>query len=233
MKVHSFLKKKGISPNPYMDQCFMTSDEIIQRMVDAAGVGDKIVLEVGAGTGLLTRKMMYKASKVVCVEKDVRLCSVLKELFRDKKVEIVCGDIIRHGFKDYKTIVGNLPYTIIDWFFKKLLRHDFERSVVTISNKAYKKVMEDKLVSSYLKIRKVCNVPRTSFWPAPKNHSVLLLIVPEKKNTEIRFFYEKNYNKKVSEVKMDVNERLANKKIRDLSGRELSHLFNSVYAKQE
>ncbi len=234
MRVDLFLKKNNIEPDVMLDQCFMKDEDIINKIIETAELEkDDVVMEIGSGTGVLTRRMVYKVKKIVCIEKDPRLVRILKKLFSNKKnVKIIEDDITSYGLKNYKKIISNLPYTIIDWFFKELINKDFDKAVVTISKKSYDKIGKDVLLNAYLKIEKVCIVPKNSFWPEQKNHSVLLSIVPKKELTnndkKIREFYETNNKKKLKEFKKKINHREGNKKIKDLSGKEISHLLNRI-----
>lgn len=55
-----------------------TPSQVVQAIVDKAGVkATDVVLEIGPGTGNLTMKLLEKAKKVVAIELDPRMVSVL------------------------------------------------------------------------------------------------------------------------------------------------------------
>jgi 16S rRNA (adenine1518-N6/adenine1519-N6)-dimethyltransferase len=90
-------KMKLSKDRPCMGQHFLTSKKIAERMVEAAGIGQKdIVLEVGAGKGALTDILVQKAKHVIAVEKDKELVRYLKDRFvHNKKLAVIEGDILK------------------------------------------------------------------------------------------------------------------------------------------
>ncbi|VVB74336.1 putative ribosomal RNA small subunit methyltransferase A [Candidatus Tiddalikarchaeum anstoanum] len=233
MSIISFLKSRGISPDVWLDQCFLSDEKIIEAFVKVAKVKpDDTVLEIGPGTGLLTKKIAKRVKKVVCVEKDYRLYELLNSLFINSNVEVVHDDIIKYGLKDFRIIVSSLPYSIVDWFFKQLLMHDFEKAVVIISSKTFKKMRDESLLNSYLVFEKIMDVPKEAFYPTPSIDSVLVVVMMKdskklsEKESRIRRFYEKNSSKKVMAFIKDINVREGNKKISDLSGKEIEKIIS-------
>ena len=90
-----------VTPKKSLGQNFLINPHILERIVDAAEVSkDDIVLEVGPGTGNLTKELAKKAGKVIAIEKDRRLVNYLKNEFSikyatAKNVEIIEADILR------------------------------------------------------------------------------------------------------------------------------------------
>jgi len=121
-----FKTKKSLGQN------FLINPHIIDKIVVAAQIKKSdIILEVGPGTGNLTRELAKKAGKVIAIEKDVRLLEPLRDNFRDKpNIEIIEGDILKFDIEtlfrnlkleirnsDYK-VVANLPYYITSNFIR-------------------------------------------------------------------------------------------------------------------
>src|SRR3989344_3195855 len=74
-----------VTPKKSLGQNFLINPHILERIVDAAEVSkDDIVLEVGPGTGNLTKELAKKAGKVIAIEKDRRLVNYLKNEFSIK-----------------------------------------------------------------------------------------------------------------------------------------------------
>ena len=116
-------------PNRKMAQCFIINGEVIHKMVSAAQLkeSDK-VLEVGAGTGFLTRELL-KHSKVIAVELDETLAALLREQFANEiksgKLKLVEGSILSVKVPKFNKVVALPPYTISSELAFWLLRHDF------------------------------------------------------------------------------------------------------------
>ena len=115
----------------YLGQHFLKNKKILEEMTRAAEVSKQdIVLEVGPGLGSLTEILAERAGKIIAVEKDHDLISVLREKFLEhKNVEIIEGDILAKAVKppsggltakSYK-IVANIPYYITSRFLRLFL----------------------------------------------------------------------------------------------------------------
>ena len=113
--------------NKRLGQNFLIDKNIINKIVDIGNINDKkVIFEIGAGYGSLTKKIFSKnPKKIIAVEKDKKLASYLKELFINyKNVKIVNEDILNiiENKKLEKNIVifGNLPYNISTKILVKL-----------------------------------------------------------------------------------------------------------------
>jgi 16S rRNA (adenine1518-N6/adenine1519-N6)-dimethyltransferase len=98
-----YLLPTGIKPQKSLGQNFLLDSNILEEIVGLAEAKTSdTVLEIGAGTGSLTKELAKNASKVIAIEKDSKLCTILREQFKDYlNVEIVEGDI--------RNIISNFP----------------------------------------------------------------------------------------------------------------------------
>lgn len=82
-----------------LGQHFLRCNWVVQTLVKAAEVGPQdIVLEIGPGTGVLTRELARRAKKVIAVEKDEGLIKELKKSLKNEginNVAMVSGDILK------------------------------------------------------------------------------------------------------------------------------------------
>ena len=104
----------GFVPNKALGQNFLSSDVIIEAILDAAQIEGKRVLEIGPGTGALTEGLLSRAGFLAAVEKDGRLCELLTERFGDTMTlmhaDVLDADIpVLMGVEPWHA-VGNLPY---------------------------------------------------------------------------------------------------------------------------
>jgi len=120
-----------------LGQHFLNSDFVPKQMCDAAdlAVGD-IVLEIGPGTGILTREILLRGCQVIAIEADLRAIAELKESFAS---EIASGqltihhhdarqlDLAQFGLVDQQfKVVANIPYYISGLLFRLCLESDIQ-----------------------------------------------------------------------------------------------------------
>lgn len=91
------LKALDISPKKSLGQNFMSDDAVLRDIVRVAGlVPEDVVVEVGPGTGALTRHLLETGARVTAVEKDASLHEKLTVDFEDvDSLKLICGDVLR------------------------------------------------------------------------------------------------------------------------------------------
>ena len=120
------LAENGLSPNRALGQNFLVDEATVCRILDGAAVEGLAVLEVGPGLGALTEGLMTRASRVVAVEKDGALATLLKKRLPDPKLTVATADFLHFdaaaamGTAPYAA-VGNLPYYVTTPLSEKLL----------------------------------------------------------------------------------------------------------------
>ena len=185
----------GIKPNKKLGQSFLIDINVINRISDAADISqDDIVVEIGAGIGVMTESVAKKAKRVIAVEIDRNLVLVLKEkLACYDNVEVYSGDILKFDFNSVaKThnskikIIGNVPYNIssplifrlisfrpvISDFLLMLQKEIVQRLVSVPNNKIYG--VPSVILQMFATVEKIFDVPSTCFYPQPKVESAMV-----------------------------------------------------------
>ena len=95
--IKQLLEKYGASPSKTMGQNFLIHQPTLNRIIEAADITIKdTVLEIGPGIGTLTQELAQKAKKVIAIEKDQAMVTILKETLHDfNNIEIVQGDVLK------------------------------------------------------------------------------------------------------------------------------------------
>ena len=76
-----------------LGQNFLIDKNILEKIINITKVQDKIILEIGPGTGNLTSFILKKKpKKLFVIEKDDNLVSILEKNFKDK-LTIINKDI--------------------------------------------------------------------------------------------------------------------------------------------
>tara|TARA_B100000579_G_C22755648_1_gene816298 strand:+ start:344 stop:1135 length:792 start_codon:yes stop_codon:yes gene_type:complete len=194
-----------VKPKKSLGQNFLVNQSLAKKIVDLGNIStDDTVLEIGPGTGKLTEEIINKKpKKIIVIEKDENLVSLLKKKF-DKKIEIINQDMLRVDEKKlpYKKIIvfGNLPYNISTQILVKLIKFEnisdvfkklifmFQKEVADRINASCNdsKYGRISILSSWkFNIKKIKNIEPNSFYPPPKVRSTILEFIPKKKFTQI------------------------------------------------
>lgn len=128
-EIKALLDAHGIRPRRSLGQNFLADPNLVDRIVRTAGVhrGDKVV-EVGAGTGTLTKALAATGADVVAYEIDDRLFPILDAVLAETSVELRVEDVTKLDlgttFSDGPwTMVANLPYNVGTPLLLDTLRH--------------------------------------------------------------------------------------------------------------
>lgn len=106
-------RRYGLHPNKKLGQNFLLGDEIIEKIMKAAGVTEADdVLEIGPGLGALTERLVGRARSVTAVEIDSGFVRYLRERFGENgRFTLLHGDFLRMELPGpFTKAVSNLPY---------------------------------------------------------------------------------------------------------------------------
>jgi len=182
-----------------LGQNFLIDREILKKISEITPIKDKIVLEVGPGTGNLTTFILKKTpKKLIVVEKDNELATNIAEIFKDQ-LTIINDDILNVDEKSLSsekiTVFGNLPYNISTeilsrWIVNLKTDFWFDHLVLMFQKEVADRIIADLNTSDYgrlsilsnwkLNITKICDIKPESFSPRPKIDSSLLFFSPKK-----------------------------------------------------
>lgn len=182
------LKELGV--NPVDGQHFLNSEPVTAALVEAGEVDGETVLEIGAGTGVVTEKLAEKAEKVYAVEKDHKLARHLKSRFKDKEnVEVIEGDALDEELPDYTRCVSNLPFQISSKTVEFLGEKQIQSSLIVQKEFAEKLIAEPGDSSyGYTTVKanyyfvpvKLRDVSRRSYHPQPEVETSIIKLYPNK-----------------------------------------------------
>lgn len=195
------LNKYGIHANKSLGQNFLINEEVINQIIEKAEIDEKdLVIEIGPGLGTLTSRLLEKAGKVICVELDDRMITILNDRFKlYNNFELIHDDILKvnlnkiinenlfenNNIKKIK-IVANLPYYITTPIIMKLLEEKLKITSITVM---IQKEVADRLIAVpgeknagaitysvyyYAEAEKVLDVENNSFIPEPSVTSTVI-----------------------------------------------------------
>ena len=204
----TYKKKHNSRPLKKFGQHWLKSEKVLNKIVAAAQLkfSDRI-LEIGAGTGILTKHLLAVSEAVTSVEIDRNLSKKLVQKFGDlDNFLLLQGDFIELDipkllqqfpkFQNHNKVVANIPYNITGLIFKKLFGtiekptvNNYELVVLLIQKEVSDRLIAKPGTKAYsgLSVRMqyladcelVCDVPAKAFYPPPKVDSVVVKLRPK------------------------------------------------------
>ena len=200
------MNKYHIKANKSLGQNFLISEEVIQAIVESSQIEKQdLVIEIGPGLGTLTKYLLEKAGKVICIELDKKMIQILEErfslyenfeLFNQDVLKVDLYDLIERQKKniDIKKvkIVANLPYYITTPIIMKLLEDRLPLDSITVM---IQKEVADRLIAIpgkketgaitysvyyYAQAQGILEVPKASFIPEPEVTSKVIKLAIRK-----------------------------------------------------
>jgi 16S rRNA (adenine1518-N6/adenine1519-N6)-dimethyltransferase len=178
-----------------LGQNFLINQGILDKIVTAAELkeGD-LVLEVGPGTGNLTKKITESGAKVIAVEKDHRLIQELGSIFPE--ITLVEDDILKFNPKEHNLeageykIVANIPYYLTSHLIRDILENWPKPILVVlmiqkeVAQRITSQAPDNNLLALssqfYADVEIVASVSPGSFRPMPTVDSSVIKITPKK-----------------------------------------------------
>ena len=187
--VRTLLKKYAIQGG-YHDQHFLVDEQILDKIVEAAHLGDEeTVLEIGAGIGNLTILLADRARKVIAIELDLVLVEVLNDRFKTvENVQVIQGDVLKVDFPKFDKVVANLPYSISSEITFKLFKHRFELGILMYQYEFARRLVASPNSKDYSRLSVntryfadasiIMTIPPSAFSPPPEVRSAVVELVP-------------------------------------------------------
>ncbi|MBI5682096.1 MAG: 16S rRNA (adenine(1518)-N(6)/adenine(1519)-N(6))-dimethyltransferase RsmA [Deltaproteobacteria bacterium] len=197
VKFKDLYKSYGISPRKRFGQNFLTDKNIANKIVRLADIkSDDVVLEIGSGIGALTDLLVETGAKIIAVEIDRTLFSILSERFSCKKnIKILNDDALKISYKDMAArfgkklkVVSNLPYNISTPILFKFLdeRQAFSSLVLMLQKEVAERIAAKPsckdygvlsvFVQMFMGTKVEFRIPPSAFYPNPKVYSSVLML---------------------------------------------------------
>ncbi len=180
-----------LRPRRSLSQNFLTDPVVLDAIVEAAEIheGD-LVVEIGPGLGVLTRRLLAAGATILAVELDARLAEYLRrELGSVERFELIEADALslhpREMFpgQPFK-LVANIPYHITSPLLHEFIEGDRppDLTVLLVQLEVAERVAAPPGKMSYLSVfvqnaataEVVARVPADAFEPVPAVDSAVL-----------------------------------------------------------
>jgi len=199
------LREQNIKPKKSLGQNFMMDDSVLEAITTAAALspGDP-VLEVGPGTGALTRHLLGTGAALTAVEKDNNLHAMLETEFEETATcQLICGDVLRINLPELLNtmvnqrrddalaekvqIVANLPYYITKDFLVRALPEGgcVSRLLLMLQDEVATRLSQTEpggpdwramniIVHYYSNPKYLFKIDRKKYIPSPKVHGAVV-----------------------------------------------------------
>lgn len=182
-------------------QNFLVDENYIDKIISASNpkTGETII-EIGAGRGALTEKLIESGANIIAVELERDMIAVLKERFdRFENFQLIESDALKIDFSElinqipeHKVkLVANLPYYISTAILQKLIeqREVFSEMILMFQREVVERITAyagnkergflTVLTEAYLNAEKLFDVPPNAFRPAPRIRSAVVKLTPK------------------------------------------------------
>lgn len=134
-----------VRPKKALGQHFLTDQNIARKIVDQLSPDLETVIEVGAGTGVLTQFMVNDIlEKFYVIEIDKESIEYLKNHFPMLGDRLIDGDFLKADLSKYgqrnMAIIGNFPYNISSQIFFQVLK--YKEQVIEVVGMVQKEMAE-------------------------------------------------------------------------------------------
>ncbi|MGK7910659.1 MAG: 16S rRNA (adenine(1518)-N(6)/adenine(1519)-N(6))-dimethyltransferase RsmA [Synechococcus sp.] len=196
-------------PRKRFGQHWLKDSSVHRAMVGASGLSleamagraalpedSPCVVEIGPGTGKLSRRLLAAGARVLAYELDRDLCTVLRKNFgSEDRFTLVEGDFLRQPLpKEGQMVVANIPYNITSPILEKVLGspespvRQFSTIVLLVQKEIGDRLCAEVGTKAYgamsvrtqflAKCEVLRTVPRTAFQPPPKVESAIIRLTP-------------------------------------------------------
>jgi 16S rRNA (adenine1518-N6/adenine1519-N6)-dimethyltransferase len=202
-ELQNLMVKYHFRPAKKLSQFYCINEALLRYLVNSAKLESKdVVLEIGPGTGFLTRLLLEKC-KVVAVEADPNMIELLNGEFEKEiasgKLTLVEGDILEQDFAKLgvNKIVALPPYHISSGIMTKIILSHVDSAVLVFDSGFIEKVVSFEGCMNYNALTVLTNlnskaellerVESESFFPKPNCVSGVLKLAFDRKNNSKEF----------------------------------------------
>jgi 16S rRNA (adenine1518-N6/adenine1519-N6)-dimethyltransferase len=177
-----------------MSQNFLVARSTVERIAEAAKA--PLVVELGPGVGTLTGELLRQGCRVVAVEQDRDMLSILgAEFGHVPRLGLEHGDAASFDFKAVAqaqgapvNVAGNLPYAVTGAILRHLTHHrkGIRRAVLMVQKEVRDRLIAEPgtkahgaltiFVSASFRVSPLFTVSKGSFFPAPKVTSAVVAL---------------------------------------------------------
>ena len=189
----NILNQNGIKLNKNLGQNYLIDKNKRDQIINFGNIDkNDVILEIGTGIGTLTIELAKKARKVIAIEQDSKICSILEKRIKDEKldnVELINDDALKVEFPKFNKIISNLPYQISSPITFKFLDYNFDLAILMYQKEFAERMNGEVGTKNYSRlsamlyfkceVEKLTDVSQESFIPKPQIDSTVVRLTPK------------------------------------------------------
>ena len=238
---------QSVRPKKSLGQHFLNDNSIAKRIADTLdGFPQLPVLEVGPGTGVLTRFLIDKDKNLTVVELDRESVAYLKSNFTDLEHErIIEADFLRldlaNLYNGQFCVIGNYPYNISSQIFFKVL--DYRDAIPCCTGMIQKEVamriaadpgskvygILSVLLQAWYDVEYLFTVHENAFTPPPKVKSAVVRLV---RNSRTAMNCNEKLFKAVVKTSFNRRRKMLRNSVKPLMGENTDVLQDPIFTKR-
>jgi 16S rRNA (adenine1518-N6/adenine1519-N6)-dimethyltransferase len=206
--VKQLIEENNFNFKKKFGQNFLIDNNVLNKIVTASDIlEDTIVIEIGVGSGNLTKKIAGAAKYVIGYEIDNDLKPIISETLGDyKNIEIIYDDFLKRDLKgdlskyNYKHIyvIANLPYYITTPIITKLIEEnvDLDKMIVMVQKEVAERISAKPdskeynsltiFIKFYFDVSKLFDVSKNVFVPKPNVDSAIIELKKKKEKYRVK-----------------------------------------------
>lgn len=212
--------KSQVRPKKHLGQHFLADENIAKKIAESVTRTDGYLLEIGPGTGSLTKYLLSAwGERLGVIEVDAESVKFLKEAFPELAGRIIEGDVLNYDlnihFKGKPfSVIGNFPYNISSQILFRVL--DYKEQVTEVVGMFQKEVAKricsppgnkdygilSVLIQAHFETKYLFDVPPSVFIPPPEVNSGVIKLI---RKADTALGCDEDFFKKV--VKTAFNQR--------------------------
>ncbi len=243
------MNSKNYSQKKRFGQHWLVNKKILEKIKEVADLNENdFILEIGPGRGALTSKLLdSEIKKLHAIELDKDLINLLNNKFNNNdKFSLQQGDILTVNLdsinKEITKVIANIPYNItgpiLDIFVGRLgvfRNFNYKKLIFLMQKDVVDRILSKEgspnagalsvRMQLLSKMKKICDIPPSSFSPPPKVFSSLVVFEPIKNNLRLDISLEKcidkllriSFNSRRKMLRNTLNSILSNEEMNQLS----------------
>ena len=237
----------SVRPKKSLGQHFLKDNDIAKRIADTIdGFPQLPVLEVGPGTGVLTRFLLDKARDLTVVELDRDSVAFLKQNFTELEHDRIIEDDflqldLSRLYNEKFCVIGNYPYNISSQIFFKLL--DYKDLIPCCTGMIQKEVamrlagvpgnkiygILSVLLQSWYDVEYLFTVDEDAFTPPPKVKSAVVRLV---RNSRTAMNCNEKLFKTIVKTSFNRRRKMLRNSVKPLIGENTDVLQDPLFTKR-